>query len=188
MIMRVRICMPIYACSESSLTDYSSAPIFYLHPEDQYRPTDLTEFLHHTTPIVERKPISDTTIDLGTLNLLNAGRRHNGLCEDGKNIYLTSRDDITLDPQWLKGAEDLRAGNAHTGAIIVVEKGKGVVDVFYFVFWAYNYGGDVLGNNLGVKAVFPLRRKPSICILTLGRQPRRRLGARHDPLQERHAE
>ncbi|KAJ4399185.1 hypothetical protein N0V91_009642 [Didymella pomorum] len=93
--------------------------------------------------MVERKATSDTRIDLGTLNLLNE------TCKDGEKIYLTSRDDIASDPQWLKGVEDLRAGNAHTGAIIVVEKEQGVVDVFYFVFWAYNYGGEVLGKNLG---------------------------------------
>jgi uncharacterized protein YcgL (UPF0745 family) len=126
------------------------APIFYLHPDDQYWPTDLATFLDHTTPIVERKAVSDTRIDLGTLNLLNETRK------DGEKIYLTSRDDITSNPQWLNGVEDLRAGNAHTGAIIVVEKEQGVVDVFYFIFWAYNYGGEVLGKNLGASTVFTL--------------------------------
>lgn len=30
-----------------------------------------------------------------------------------------------------------------------MEKGAGVVDVFYFYFWAFNWGGVVLGKQLG---------------------------------------
>lgn len=36
-----------------------------------------------------------------------------------------------------------------TGANIVVHKGNGIVDIFYFIFFAFNYGGIVLGKNLG---------------------------------------
>lgn len=96
--------------------------------------------------MIEREPAPDTaqSLDLETLDRLNAFGAN-----QGKDIYLTSRDDITSNPQWLMGAEDFEATDSHTGAIILVEKGNGVVDAFYFVFWAYNYGGDVLGQNLG---------------------------------------
>ena len=56
-------------------------------------------------------------------------------------------------PNWLKGVSktDLVGGTDgdQTGSIVVVEKGKGVVDVFYFIFFAFNFGGIVLGKNLG---------------------------------------
>lgn len=42
-----------------------------------------------------------------------------------------------------------------TASIIVVDKGNGVTDVFYMYFWAFNWGGVVLENQLGMfKAVF----------------------------------
>lgn len=92
--------------------------------------------------MIEREPVPiDTRLQLEELNLLN------DIGTQGKNVYLTSRDDITSDPQWLEGAGGLQ--EARTGAIIVNEEGSGVVDVFYFLFWAYNYGGEVLGKNLG---------------------------------------
>ncbi|KAF3035655.1 hypothetical protein E8E12_002050 [Didymella heteroderae] len=127
------------------------APIFHLHPEDQYRPSDLTEFLRHTTPMIDRVPASnnDDAMDLDNLSRLNTLGN-----SQGRNVYLTSRDDVTSNPQWLKGAdidarEGFKGGELCTGAIVVVDKGEGVVDVFYFIFWAYNYGGIVLSQNLG---------------------------------------
>ncbi|KAJ4367962.1 hypothetical protein N0V86_009803 [Didymella sp. IMI 355093] len=88
------------------------------------------------TNIVPRNPIEP----VGSLENLTNG---------GHDIYLTSRDDITSNPSWLDGADINALGGAdRTGAIIIVEKGDGVVDVFYFMFWAFNYGGQVLGQNL----------------------------------------
>ncbi|KAF3045794.1 hypothetical protein E8E11_007871 [Didymella keratinophila] len=96
--------------------------------------------------MIDREPALDSAneLDLENLNRLNSLG-----ADQGKNVYLTSRDEITSSPHWLKGAQDFEATDPRTGAVIIVEKGKGVVDVFYFVFWAYNYGGDVLGQNLG---------------------------------------
>jgi hypothetical protein len=33
--------------------------------------------------------------------------------------------------------------------IVVVDKRAGVVDAFYFYFWAFNWGGVVLDKQLG---------------------------------------
>ena len=86
---------------------------------------------------------------LDDLELLN-----NNSPDEGRHIYLTSRDDVDSHPPWMYGAKYLygRQGNerGRSCTIIIVEKGQGEVDVFYFVFWAYNYGGEVLGQNLGM--------------------------------------
>jgi hypothetical protein len=41
------------------------------------------------------------------------------------------------------------SGDEKTGVIIIVDKGNGIVDVFYFIFFAFNWGGIVLGKQLG---------------------------------------
>lgn len=79
----------------------------------------------------------------------------------GTDVYLTSYDDVTTNPKWLEGLKldtNGGTGNEKTGVIVVVEKGDldwsrkkegKVVDVFYFYFWSFNWGGVVLGNQLG---------------------------------------
>lgn len=64
------------------------------------------------------------------------------------NVWLTSNDDVTTDPTWIKGTKPNASGKtegATTAAIIVNDKGNGNVDAFYMYFYAYNYGGEVLG-------------------------------------------
>jgi hypothetical protein len=66
----------------------------------------------------------------------------------GSDVWLTSNDDVTKDPTWIKGTKPNAQGKtegATTAAIIVNDKGNGNVDAFYMYFYAYNYGGEVLG-------------------------------------------
>ncbi|KAJ4992948.1 vacuolar protein sorting-associated protein 62 [Stagonosporopsis vannaccii] len=124
------------------------APIIRLHPDDTYRPADLSTFLRHVRPQINFKDVgSNQSLSLADLDKCNT----HGV-KNGQDVYLTSYDDVTASPAWLEGSEIDGAGSTgddRTGAIIVVEKGSNTVDVFYFVFWAYNYGGVVVGRNLG---------------------------------------
>jgi hypothetical protein len=70
----------------------------------------------------------------------------------GKDVYLTSNDNITTNPKWLEGTQpNTKRGteDEKTSVIIVVDKGEGIVDVFYFYFFAFNWGGVVLEKQLG---------------------------------------
>lgn len=67
-------------------------------------------------------------------------------------MYITSNDDVTTNPKWIEGATlDANGGTGDdkTGVIVVVNKDDGVVDAFYFYYFAYNWGGVVLGKQLG---------------------------------------
>lgn len=99
---------------------------------------------------------ASSALSLANLNELNALSG-----KSGQDIYLTSYDDVTKNPAWLDGARINSLGgtdSVRTGAIVVVEKGEGVVDVFYFAFWAFNYGGVVLNKELGTFATSRLYR------------------------------
>ena len=83
-------------------------------------------------------------LTLDNLDQLNAN--------NGANVYLTSIDDITIQPLWLKGVEPDGSGKtngATSCAVIVNDRGNGLVDAFYMYFYAYNWGGRILGQEVG---------------------------------------
>jgi hypothetical protein len=101
-------------------------------------PTDIKVFLDNTTPKVNFNEVSGPSKPLTQDNLNQLG----------SDVYLTSNDDVTKNPTWIKGTKpdsNGKTNNAITAAIIVNDKGNGNVDAFYMYFYAYNYGGEVLG-------------------------------------------
>lgn len=86
------------------------------------------------------------------LTLFNLDQLNNVGSNGGKDVFLTSNDDITKDPKWLEGVQPGANGataDVESSVIIVVDKGNGVVDAFYFYFYAFNWGGVVLEKQLG---------------------------------------
>lgn len=129
------------------VTNY--APLVHLSSQDAYRPSDISNHLANTTPKLNFTALADipnplSLNNLATLNTLG-----------GENIYLTSITPIESNPPFLFGrAPDSTGstgstGDAITSAIIVRDHGDGVVDAFYFYFWAYNEGGEYFGFNIG---------------------------------------
>ena len=97
----------------------------------------------HTKPELNFAPITNapsplTLSNLGSLNALG-----------GKDVYLTSVDDITTNPAWLNGVKPDGSGKTNgavSSAVIVNDKGDGTVDAFYMFFYAFNPGPPVLGQ------------------------------------------
>ncbi|KAF1942136.1 hypothetical protein EJ02DRAFT_465977 [Clathrospora elynae] len=124
----------------SGVPDYvlKYAPLVYLYSQDQYFPTDIQAFLDHTTPRANFSEVPGPSKPLTASNVNQMGA----------DVYLTSNDDVTKDPAWLQGTKpdsNGKTNNAITAAVIVNDKGNGNVDAFYMYFYAYNYGGEVLG-------------------------------------------
>ena len=74
-------------------------------------------------------PNLPSSLNLDNLDQLNA------FTDQGKTVYLTSNEDFTKDPSWIKGIRPDVTGktsDAISAAVIVADKGNGMVDVFYF--------------------------------------------------------
>ena len=68
------------------------------------------------------------------------------------DVYLTSTLDVTKAPKWLDGVVPDSSGKtngATSCAVVINDRGAGLVDVFYMYFYAYNLGNTVLFQELG---------------------------------------
>lgn len=206
------------------------APLVHLFSGEQFWPCDIAEHLLHVTPMLNYTPIQSsqqhpTLRDLDELNQW----------EEGRNVFLTSNDNVEDRPDWLEGeknipepfdgepevpwsdwdgrvdgdlpgdSEEERAqwydasgegadeenkrvddwvpadapergelldelkkryrgkeiiGDAKKGGrsdapavLVVIDKGNGVIDAFWFYFYSFNLGNAVLnvrfGNHVG---------------------------------------
>ncbi|KAE9973182.1 hypothetical protein EG328_004524 [Venturia inaequalis] len=114
------------------------APLVWLHSEDPFRPSDIGEHLKHTTAKLNGKPISGLpALNLDNLELLNA---------HGKEVALTSNDDVETPSQWLFGETPNASGKLDSAipcAVIMLEKTPRDVDVYYFYFYSYDRGANI---------------------------------------------
>ncbi|RKP28632.1 hypothetical protein METBISCDRAFT_3063, partial [Metschnikowia bicuspidata] len=121
------------------------APYVHLYLEERYMPYDVRDFVSHFHAEFGNGTVID--VDDGCLDiaLLSA------LPKD-KDIYLTSNEDFVSDPDWITGVHnqpslvDGKIENA-PAILIVVDKGNGWVDAFWFYFYSFNLGPFVLGGG-----------------------------------------
>ncbi|KAL8920382.1 MAG: hypothetical protein Q9172_004524 [Xanthocarpia lactea] len=150
------------------------APLVYLHSGEKFWPCDITEHLKHVTPHLNYTPMAaaSTGLNLTNLNKLNE-------YTNGRFVYLTSDDNVEERPDWLEGernipddpqelskkvavqrplgiggAAEIHGGHSDAPAVLVViNKGHGIVDAFWFFFYSYNLGNLVFnvrfGNHIG---------------------------------------
>ena len=140
-ILELSVC-----CSSSNV-----APLVWLQSQDPYFPSDIGAQLQHTKPEVNFivVPNAPNPLTLNNLDTLNSA---------GANVYLTSVDDVTKRPAWLKGVKPNASGKtdgAVSSAIIVNDHGAGHVDAFYMYFYAYNFAPPIFGQDVGDVRIFP---------------------------------
>lgn len=134
-----------------SLTIFT-APLVHLDQKEIYFPSDLARHLKKTHPsqnFTALLPNSKYTLDnLSELNQLN----------DSEHVFLTAikgeenGEEIKLR-KFLHGQKPdektLQTHRAECAAVIVVEKGEGIVDAFYMYFYSFNAGPHALGHTVG---------------------------------------
>lgn len=109
-------------------------------------PSDIASLVDNTIPRIKGVAVSGapSPLTLDNLDQLNA--------LGGKDVWLTSKEGIPAYPKWFNGvAPDAnRKTNGITPcAIVTVDKGNDIFDIFYFYFRAFNEGNRVLGQEFG---------------------------------------
>ncbi len=156
---------------------FEHAPLVHLFSGEEFWPCDMAEHLEHVTPNLNYTPILSRTENLNLSNLADLDEY-----DKGRFVYLESNDNVEERPDWLGGQKNvpnvttenlhnvlprhphsdprnsrerpLRGGRSDAPAVlIVVNKGHGIVDAFWFYFYSYNLGRKVLnvrfGNHVG---------------------------------------
>ena len=146
------------------------APLVHLYSEEEFWPCDIKEHLFHVTPDLNYTPIQGLPqSNLSNLDQLNQ-------FEQGRNVYLTSNDNVEDRPDWLSGQINIpddftndanacdfepqptggknrkRSHGGHSDApavLLTVDKDNGVVDAFWFFFYSYNLGNVVFNIRFG---------------------------------------
>lgn len=144
------------------VVDY--APLVHLYSAEKYWPCDMGEHLHHITPELNFTPVQASWQHPQLDNLDGLNR-----WEYGRHIFLTSDDNVEDHPEWLMGEKNIPATPAPSSSqlathkiqggrsdapavLVVVNKGHGIVDAFWFYFYSFNLGNTVVwrfGNHVG---------------------------------------
>lgn len=149
------------------------APYVYLHKDEEFWPGTMEEHLLHTTPALNYTPVEKDKLP-AALNLMNLDQLN--AFERGRNVFLTSNDNVEDRPEWLSGAKNIpenytppvskgrwlnkgmtskdegkgSGGRSNAPAILItIDKGNGIVDAFWFFFYSYNLGNIVLNIRWG---------------------------------------
>ncbi|KAI9700973.1 MAG: hypothetical protein M1820_006618 [Bogoriella megaspora] len=157
-----------------TIPDYVTrfAPLVYIDVNDIFLPSDISAQLLNSRPEVNSTQLSNTpsNLTLDNLSSLNA----EGNCDSFSNCWLYLSSDyqhilggVEHNPLWVYGVIPDPSGkteNATSAAVVVNDHGNGLVDAYYFYFYAYNLGNrvdltslhlsngvtsDTLGTHLG---------------------------------------
>lgn len=155
------------------------APLVHLFSGEKFWPCDIAEHLEHVTPYLNYTPVEAKSQSLNLTNLDKLNEYNNGrfvyLKSDDnveqrpdwlggeKNIPDESEESSGNFPGSVdRGQRPLTTGNGgqiHGGrsdapaVLVVIDKGNGIVDAFWFFFYSYNLGNLVFnirfGNHIG---------------------------------------
>lgn len=122
------------------------APYVHLYSEERYWPYDVAKFVNHFYVLYKNGTVAYSAED-GELNITMLGE----LPKIAK-IYLTANEDFDTDPEWITGSKNkpsLVNGEIKDApaTLIVVDKGNGWVDAFWFYFYSFNLGPFVMGSG-----------------------------------------
>lgn len=131
------------------------SPLIHLYSEEKYLPGDIQSFVPHfqlvtsnyETVVNEPLKISDLK---GEYNVA-------GEVLSSETLYLHTTEKFEEDPSWLRGTHpEYGTGLTRDASsiVIVVDKGNGWVDAYWFYFYPFNLGPFIMGygpwgNHIG---------------------------------------
>ncbi|KAK6199361.1 uncharacterized protein RJT21DRAFT_131100 [Scheffersomyces amazonensis] len=124
------------------------APLVHLYSEERYLPYDIKSYIKEF-----RVEFPNGTVVPGTEEDMNI-KKFGDLAKlyDTDELYLMSNSDFSLDPNWITGIKNkpsLIDGEIKDApaTLIVVDKGNGWVDSYWFYFYSFNLGPFVMGSG-----------------------------------------
>lgn len=129
-----------------------SCPLVHLYTEEKYWPSDIAKYVNNFN-ITDGDSVAVFNKDKLTLSDLKPSYKYdlpNGSQGEisSEFTYLTSLDDFAKDPKWLLGSPpEYGTGHIRDGpaVLLVVDKGNGWVDAFWFYFYPFNLGPFIMG-------------------------------------------
>ncbi|KAL8998998.1 MAG: hypothetical protein Q9188_005981 [Gyalolechia gomerana] len=158
---------------------FDFAPLVHLYSGEKFWPCDIAEHLEHVTPYLNYTQMRATSSNLNLTNLdqLNEYERGRSVyLKSNDNVearpdWLGGEKNIPNDPEDMQerpsedrkhlqrplstgGTAQLHGGRSDAPAVLVViDKGNGIIDAFWFFFYSYNLGNLVFnvrfGNHVG---------------------------------------
>ncbi|QPG75989.1 hypothetical protein FOA43_003375 [Brettanomyces nanus] len=131
----------------SYVTEYS--PVVHLYSEERYLPYDIAGFVKHFHGEYENGTRINHIGKKGHLRIEDLEKLAPLSTKESK-VYLTSNEDFDTDPEWLTGLANMPSyyngeiKNA-PATLIVVDKGNGWIDAYWFYFYSFNLGPFVMG-------------------------------------------
>lgn len=136
------------------------APLVHLYSEERYLPYDIKKYVKNFKPTYRNgTSVKLDNITQGPLDIKDLSKLTNITNKSEEQIFMTALDDFSLDPEWITG--EFNKPNYYSGelkdapaALIVVDKGNGWVDAYWFYFYSFNLGPFVMGlgpfgNHIG---------------------------------------
>lgn len=119
-------------------------PLVHLYSEEEYLPYDIAEFVKHFD-ISDRKGriVYEGPLDINVDFVKLQGQRT-------RSLYFSSRDNVDSKSKWLMGHRpDYGTGyiSKAPAVLIVIDKGNGWVDAYWFYFYAFNLGPYITGTG-----------------------------------------
>lgn len=134
---------------DGEIPDYviDHSPYVHLYSEEKYLPYDIELF------------VRNFHLEYRNGSLINGGRTLEirdlaqfGLFLNSSEIFMTLNSDFDKDPEWITGRKNRpKFANGEIvnapATLIVVDKGNGWVDAFWFYFYSFNLGPFVMGTG-----------------------------------------
>lgn len=132
---------------DGEIPDYvlEFAPLVYLYSEEKYLPYDVKKYVTNFHVEYENGTTVKGTDQDMTLEKL-------GNLTTNEKLYMEANTDFTSDPEWITGYKNkpsIATGEIKDApaTVIVVDKGNGWVDSYWFYFYLFNLGPFVMGNG-----------------------------------------
>lgn len=126
----------------------NAAPVVHLYAEERYLPADIKEYVTHFRVATG----SGKNITNKGTRIQDLGSIQKGFGSDNQDLFLTAMEDYSTDPDWITGVKnipDIETGELADApaVVIVVDKGDGIIDSFWFYFYPFNLGPFVMGGG-----------------------------------------